>query len=224
MATAAGLGLLVSVLLGGVAADRLPRRALLIAVEAVPWAPPWRSGARGQRAAAAVAPGRDRVRDRCGRGVLLPGLHGAAAHPDAPRRAAGGQRCRGHAAAGRAAGGRARGGRAGGGGVRAGRAAVGRRAVRRRPAGPAGHARPRRARPRSTGSSVLCDLGEGFRYLSAPAGCSPRWPSPACTCWFSWARSRCCCRSRCATRPAAGRAGTRSCWPRSGSAPPSARW
>ncbi len=35
VATAAGLGMLVSVLLGGVAADRLPRRALLIAVEAV---------------------------------------------------------------------------------------------------------------------------------------------------------------------------------------------
>ena len=35
MATASSLGLLVSVLLGGVAADRLPRRALLIVVEAV---------------------------------------------------------------------------------------------------------------------------------------------------------------------------------------------
>ena len=35
VATATSLGLLVSILLGGVAADRLPRRALLIVVEAV---------------------------------------------------------------------------------------------------------------------------------------------------------------------------------------------
>ena len=35
VATATGLGMLVSILLGGVAADRLPRRALLIGVEAV---------------------------------------------------------------------------------------------------------------------------------------------------------------------------------------------
>src|SRR5207249_4948455 len=35
VATASSLGLLVSVLIGGVAADRLPRRALLIVVELV---------------------------------------------------------------------------------------------------------------------------------------------------------------------------------------------
>jgi MFS family permease len=35
VATASGLGMLISVLLGGVAADRLPRRSLLIVVEAV---------------------------------------------------------------------------------------------------------------------------------------------------------------------------------------------
>ena len=31
------------------------------------------------------------------------------------------------------------------------------------------------ARPSSARASATC---------SAPAGCSPRWPSPACTCWF----------------------------------------
>ena len=58
VATAYSLGLLVSVLLGGVAADRLPRRALLIVVEAVRVVTALVVGLLAvERAAAAVAPG-----------------------------------------------------------------------------------------------------------------------------------------------------------------------
>ncbi len=59
-------------------------------------------------------------------------------------------------------------------------------------------------------SSVAQDLREGFAYLFRTAGCSPPWRSPRCWCSCSSARSRCCCRSRCATRRAVVPAVTRS--------------
>ena len=94
-------GMLVSVLIGGVAADRLPRRG-----------PPDHGRVdpgRHRRRSSGVA-GRHRAAAGCGTspsspscigaadGVLLPRLHRAAAHDPAGRRAAGRQRRRGHPA------------------------------------------------------------------------------------------------------------------------------
>ena len=164
-----------------------PGAALLIVVEVV------RVGtaaggraARGHRGAAAVAPGGDRVPGRRGRGVLLPGLHRAAAHPAARRRAARRQRRGGHAAPGRPAGAsarrwpgvrgrRVRPERGDAGGRRACYAVALLALLAMRAAARSGRGRGRLgAAASSARASATC---------SAPAGCSPRWRSPACTCW-----------------------------------------
>ena len=129
--TANAVGVLLPALLGGVVADRIPQKLILLGVAGIELT----GMIAGRRALAdrhhpAVAPRRGLVRDRRRHGVLLPGLLRVAARARARVRPAGGQRLRGHGAASDRPGHRAR-----------RRRVRGRRAVRRVPPSPSPRAR-----------------------------------------------------------------------------------
>ena len=106
VATGASMGLVGAVLIGGVAADRIPQKRILVAVEAV------KAVAIGTAAVLAFTGSVEIwhlavvafVLGACRR-LLLSGVLRVAAVRAARRRAAGGERDRGHAAADRDAGG-----------------------------------------------------------------------------------------------------------------------
>ena len=203
VAVGSSLGLVLAVLFGGVAADRIPQRRILIAVEIV-------RGLAFAVAAVLAATGVIEVWQIAllsfvlgrRRRLLLPGVLGVAAgHPPAGA-AARGQRHRGRAAArghaGRGSRAREPAHRRAGALARVrgrGGPPGGRRRGARRHAHDARAPRSRRGgrRIRSVSRSSTCATGSPT--CCARGGCSRRSCSRSSSSSSSWVRSRCCCRS-----------------------------